>query len=84
MNTEVFGFISAICFGLCALPQSIKCIKTQSADGISTLMIILWLLGELSAIIYAIGTLNSPFWLLFNYGLSTITLLPIIYYKVTK
>jgi uncharacterized protein with PQ loop repeat len=81
---EFFGFISALCFGFCALPQSIKCIQDKSASGISNGMIFLWILGEFSAIIYAIVSLNSPFWLLLNYALSCLTLLPIIYYKVKK
>jgi len=78
---EFLGFLSALCFGLCAAPQSIEAIRTKSAAGISTGMIVLWLLGEASAIAYAILALNSPFWLLANYILSTICLSPVVYYK---
>lgn len=76
-----FGFLSAICFSGCAIPQAIKCIREKNADGMSTAMLILWLVGELSAIIYSVLVLGAPFWLLFNYTLSTIGLLPIAYYK---
>ena len=81
---EFFGFLSVLCFGLCAVPQSIKCLRDKSAKGVSTGMVILWVSGEISAVIYAVYALGSPFWLLLNYALSTLSLVPVVYYKIKR
>ncbi len=79
---SVFGFLCSTCFAMCGIPQAWKTIKEGNADGTSTWMLTLWMLGELFGIAYAIIALGSPFWLLFNYITSTVTLLPIIYFKL--
>lgn len=81
---DILGFLSALCFGLCGLPQAIKCVREKSADGVSSGMIFLWVAGELFAIIYAIIDLGAPFWLMLNYITSILMLLPIMYFKFKK
>jgi uncharacterized protein with PQ loop repeat len=79
---QFLGFLAAVCFALCAAPQSIKAIKDRHTKGVSGWMLTLWLAGEVFAISYAVIELGSPFWLMVNYIMSTLTILPVTYYKL--
>ena len=86
----IIGFLGAICFAFCALPQVIKAIKTKSTDDISLLYIILSIFGNIFSAIYIFGTnYLSGCWQYpqyFNYGiaLTLIIILMIIKSKYDK
>lgn len=79
---EVIGYISALCFGLCGLPQALLVIQSKTAAGVSTLFLILWTLGEILAIIYVFIKHGWDLPLLINYLTNLCFLSIIIYYKV--
>jgi uncharacterized protein with PQ loop repeat len=80
---ELIGWIGAIAFATCAIPQAWQSYKTKSSDGVSWLFLILWLLGEVLTIIYVCLT-TMDLILLFNYLFNLTALLIIMYYKGIK
>jgi uncharacterized protein with PQ loop repeat len=80
MITTVFGWISAIAFGICAIPQAYKSHKEGHADGISNGLLFLWTIGEWSGIIYAIGLKEIP--LLLNYSANALFIGIVTFYKL--
>ncbi len=52
MLTQIFGFIAALLTTAAFLPQLIKTWQTKSAEDISLIMLILFLIGVLCWIIY--------------------------------
>lgn len=50
---EIIGLIGAICFAISCIPQMIKCIREDNANGISYGTIWLWLIAEIAMLIYA-------------------------------
>lgn len=52
----VAGCIGNLAFGVCYLPQVIKTYKHKTADGISTMLIVLNLIGNLFGFIYLYST----------------------------
>lgn len=75
---EVFGWISSICLGICALPQAIKCYRQGHAEGIDYMFLGLWTLGEIAGIIYVIYINSLP--LIVNYSFNLVLLSIIIKY----
>ena len=65
--TELAGWISSIAFGLSALPQVLKTYRTKSVDDLADGMIVLWIVGEISGVIYVTGFETLPYPLLANY-----------------
>jgi uncharacterized protein with PQ loop repeat len=65
---EVFGWISAISFAVCGIPQAVKCYRDGHSEGISHGLLILWMLGEVTGIGYAISLTSFPLFVnyLFN------------------
>lgn len=78
---ELIGWIGAISFAICAIPQMYQCYITKSAKGISEYFISLWLTGEIFTVIYLIGKDIFTWPLIFNYSFNFLSLLVIIRYK---
>ena len=57
---EAYGFIAAILTTIAFLPQLIRTLKTRSADDISFLMLILFIIGLLFWIVYGIAIESKP------------------------
>lgn len=77
LNT--IGIIGAICFALCAFPQTLHSFKAGHSRGLSALFLWLWFTGEVLTIIYVL-----PSWdyiLLSNYLFNLLCLFVILYYK---
>jgi uncharacterized protein with PQ loop repeat len=79
---EIIGFIGSICLALCALPQAIKSIKDGHSDGVSNLLLLLWLVGEICLFIYAIPLMSLPLFL--NTSSNMLFLCIIGYYKINN
>tara|TARA_B100001989_G_C24128436_1_gene264350 strand:+ start:136 stop:405 length:270 start_codon:yes stop_codon:yes gene_type:complete len=60
MNVEIFGYIAAILTTAAFLPQLIKTLKTQRADDVSTITLIMFIVGVLSWIIYGYKISSIP------------------------
>ena len=78
---EAVGYIGAVLFAFCALPQTIKCIREKSSHGLSWGFLGMWFWGELltSFYVFADQGWNGP--LHGNYIVNFILLLPMVYYK---
>jgi len=79
---EVIGIIAGICFALSALPQALKSIKERHSDGIATGTIILWLTGEVCAILYTLHLWRETLPIFLNYFLNLLFVSVILYYKL--
>jgi len=78
---EQIGWVSAVFFAICAIPQAIVSYKSGNSRGIASLMLWFWLIGEILAIIYVLGKhgLDKP--LLFNYTINILFIVIILKYK---
>ena len=76
---ETYGWLSTLCFSLCALPQVYKSIRDQHSNGISWGLLILWFLGECFATVYVFPKKDLP--LLVNYFFNMLFIAVIIRYK---
>lgn len=79
---EFFGWLGGILLGICALPQAIHSFRTKSAEGISTLFLLIWLFGEIFTLAYVVPKGHAP--LIFNYVLNIVLISVILKYKVIK
>lgn len=80
MFLEIIGWIGAIAFGICGLPQAIKSKKQGHSGGISAIFLSLWLIGEVTTLIYVFPKAHFP--LIFNYLMNILFVLVIFYYKL--
>ena len=78
--TEIFGWIGAVCFAICGIPQAYKSYKDGHSRGISNGLLTLWMIGEISMVIYILPKGDAP--LLLNYFGNILSVGTIIYYKV--
>lgn len=76
---ETIGWMGAICFAFCALPQAIQSFRTKSSQGINGYFLLLWVVGEVLTLIYILGTtVQLP--LVFNYVFNLACLAVIVRY----
>lgn len=50
----LLGWISAWCLALCGLPLCIHILRTKKVDGVSVLFAWLWVVGEITGLIYVL------------------------------
>lgn len=79
---ELFGWISAFCFGICAIPQAWQSIKQKNSHGLTWFFLMLWLFGEVFYMGATIMSFGPVGWILANIMANTSCLLVIIYYKL--
>ena len=86
MALETLGWIGAILFCFCAVPQSIKVYRTKSAGDLSWIFLLMWLFGEIFTLIYVIDKnmqVNVYQWpLITNYVMNTILVLYLVYARI--
>ena len=59
-NVEFFGYFAAILTTLAFLPQLIKTLKTQKAEDVSLITLIMFLTGVLSWVVYGYKISSVP------------------------
>ena len=59
-NVEIFGYFAALLTTLAFLPQLIKTLKTQKADDVSLITLIMFLTGVMSWVIYGYKISSIP------------------------
>ena len=80
---DLFGWLGAVLFAICALPQVYTTWTSQSVNGMSFLFILMWFLGELFSAVYLVwddiqkNTRHYPIY--FNYGLNTACVTYLLY-----
>ena len=60
INIEFYGYFAALLTTLAFLPQLIKTLKTQKADDVSLITLIMFLTGVLSWIFYGYKISSAP------------------------
>jgi len=79
---EKIGWLGAILFALCGLPQAIQSIQDGHSNGISWVFLLMWLVGELLTLYYVWKKDSKLLPLLFNYVLNIIFVGIILFYKI--
>lgn len=82
MTLETIGWLGALFFAICGAPQAYTSYKNKNSDGISSLFITLWLLGEIFTLIYVSLQPEIRWPLIANYTGNLIVVLIIVYYKL--
>jgi uncharacterized protein with PQ loop repeat len=77
---EIIGWVGAVAFAICGAPQAWSSFKNKNSEGISSLFLYLWLIGEVATIIYVLPKGHLP--LLFNYLANLLFISVILYYKL--
>ena len=82
---NIFGWIGAFLFTICAVPQVMKTWKSKKADDLSMWFLLFWLGGEVFTMFYVVaddvslGITHFPLYM--NYIFNTILVLYLIYAK---
>lgn len=77
---EFVGWLGAVLFAICGLPQAIQCAKDGHARGLNWFFLLAWLGGEVLTIAYVLPKMDIP--LLANYFVNLIFLLIMLRYKI--
>ena len=77
---EYVGWIGAVLFAICGLPQAIQCTRDGHSRGLNWFFLMAWLCGEILTIVYIWPKQDYP--LLFNYLLNLVFLVIMIRYKI--
>jgi uncharacterized protein with PQ loop repeat len=80
MLSSVFVWIGTIALVVRTIPQALQSIRQKHSDGINGLFLALFLLGELSYVVWAVLEQNPAIFV--NNFISSIFTLIIIYYKL--
>jgi len=82
--TQILGWIATIIFLIMPIPQIIKTLKCKSIEDVSIKMYVLYLLGNIIALVYAFLILQPA--LIFKYFLSGLIAIfyLTIYYKIKR
>lgn len=81
MIATIFGWIGALCVGVCGIPQVIQCIRQGHAEGLSLWFLILWLIGEVGLMAASLLEFGWVGWLMVNYLLNLTCLTVIFRYR---
>ena len=86
MNEEIFGYFAAILTTAAFLPQLIKTLKTKRADDVSSITLIMFIIGVLSWIIYGYKISSLPILVanLITLILNLLILISKIYFSISK
>jgi uncharacterized protein with PQ loop repeat len=78
--TELLGWIGGTMLATCVIPQVIQCIRDGHSDGLNSIMLWMWGLGEVFMTLYVLPTGKLP--LIANYFVNFALLMVIVWYKV--
>lgn len=79
---EILGWIGSICLSLCGLPLVIRTIKDGHSNGVDSIFLVVWLVGEIAALLYSLDKDVLP--LLINYGFNIVFITIVIWYKTKE
>lgn len=77
---DILGWIGAMSFLLCGLPQALDCYHKGNGDGLAHGFLWLWFIGECCMTPFTILS-NAPLPLIANYAFNAVILLVIMRYK---
>ena len=74
------GVLGSILLATCAAPLAYRAYHDGHSDGVDTLFLLIWTLGEIFTLSYVIYTLDLP--LILNYGLNLMFIGVVVYFKI--
>lgn len=77
---ELIGWVGAMLFAICGLPQAIECYKQGHSRGLNWFFLGAWLGGEMLTIIYVWPKADYP--LLANYFMNLVFLSVMLKFKI--
>lgn len=77
---QTAGWVYSLAFALSGMPQMFKSIEDGHSKGVADGTLILWMLGEISGLVYGVGLMQWP--IIFNCLLNTIFVGIIVYYRL--
>ena len=80
-RAKMLGWIGAVAFGICGLPQAVKAYKDGHTDGLDLMFLSLWTIGELFTLVAVIRD-AAPAYMLVNYILNGMFLAVMWKYKL--
>lgn len=81
-GVELVGFIGGVFLAVCALPQVVHAAKGGSLEGMTWGFIVLWMVGELASLLYAVLALEANIWLVGNYAFNILAMCYLIKKKI--
>lgn len=79
--TDAIGWLGAVCFAVCAIPQAVQSYKDGHSNGLSHSFLWLWWGGEVFMTVYAVMK-NAELWpVIVNNSFNMLALLVIMRYK---
>lgn len=81
MNNAI-GWLGNNLLAFCGLPAVVDVVYKGSADGYSTVFILMWLSGEILALVYVLNRDKGQLPTLYNYVINIILISIIVYYKL--
>jgi len=78
---KIIGLVGSLLLCFCGLPEVWKAFKNKNANGLTTLFVVLWALGEVFTLTYVIIEHPKDIPLLLNYIFSGIVISIIFFYK---
>jgi len=82
MVIESIGWLGAFFFAICAVPQAWQSWKEKHSDGLSTMFIVFWLLGEIFMLVYVVFQPELDWPLIVNYVVNLLLTVVIAWYKL--
>jgi MtN3 and saliva related transmembrane protein len=79
---EIVGWLGAILFAFCALPQVIKVYKTKQTEDLSMSFLQMWLWGEVFSFIYVMNNETTQWPLITNYIFNILLVLYLVWAKI--
>lgn len=86
MIIELCGWLGAILFSFCAVPQVIKAFKTRKIEDLSSIFLLMWFMGEIFSLVYVLhsnyqqNVYQAP--LIANYIFNLLLVACLIYAKI--
>lgn len=77
---ELLGWIGAILFAICGLPQALQSYRDKHSRGLNWAFLLAWFFGEIFTLIYVYPKSDIP--LLVNYSVNLVFLIVILWYKI--
>jgi MtN3 and saliva related transmembrane protein len=75
---DILGWTATVIFSLMLIPQIIKTVKTKTVDGVSLLLFVSYLIGNIIAVIYAYLIKQPP--LIIKYWIAIVTSITYLFY----
>jgi len=77
----MIGWIGALAYSACAIPQAVQCKRQGHGEGLSAGMLLVWLAGGVSMLVAIPLQCGWVPWLMTSYACNTAALLVIIRYR---